>query len=479
MKEILMFNYIFSLLLLLVPGCVLAEQFAQPAEHKIVVLGLGGRAQGLLLQCLQCTPHIRVVAVCDDSGSDSLNWFTRNSLPKRATPSAGLAYKKIFEHTYLYPDTEDGIKQLFQDNPQVDAVFVTSSNEKHFRHLNAVLAHSQCKNIYIEKPLFRTLEEFQQFKVEKDDVNIAIGLTLRYANMTRIINDNLQEHHKELGTLKKMKSWERLSLGHGMTIIMMNWRRYISLSGGFLFEKSIHDLDLAFFFMRSLNASPEEIVINTHAAHRLYKKSQKDTLLENVAANDQLQQSIERWSGITFQRLINFVPDAIGGVDVLGTIENVFKDLPDDYNLKTSDIIPDHQRLSATCITAAGNAVEFELEVDMSGMRTQAERGIQFEFERGTVVVDIINSIMTITSQDGAVVTRDLQTNNSFHAGGDTYIAQLILGMLPADRYKATLDDEVVQLATLVGLVSEQQAVGKRKQGARIKKGDDNKWALQ
>jgi hypothetical protein len=231
--------------------------------------------------------------------------------------------------------------------------------------------------------------------------------------------------------------------------------------------------------MRSLNASPEEIVINTHAAHRLYKKSQKDTLLENVAANDQLQQSIERWSGITFQRLINFVPDAIGGVDVLGTIENVFKDLPDDYNLKTSDIIPDHQRLSATCITAAGNAVEFELEVDMSGMRTQAERGIQFEFERGTVVVDIINSIMTITSQDGAVVTRDLQTNNSFHAGGDTYIAQLILGMLPADRYKATLDDEVVQLATLVGLVSEQQAVGKRKQGARIKKGDDNKWALQ
>jgi hypothetical protein len=53
------------------------------------------------------------------------------------------------------------------------------------------------------------------------------------------------------------------------------------------------------------------------------------------------------------------------------------------------------------------------------------------------------------------------------------------LGVLPADRYKATFKDEVVQLATLMGLVSEQQAVGKRKQAAHIKKGNDDKWALQ
>jgi hypothetical protein len=473
-----MFYYLLSIFLMLIPVHFSAQVPPTATPHTIAILGLGGRSQYLLLECMQRNSKVRVVAVCDDHGRESLHWFA-SSLQRNASPLFVQAYRKVFEKTYLYPDTQEGIKQLFKEHPQVDTVFITSSNDKHLKHLNAVLSYSECKHIYIEKPLFRTLEELQNFKVEKDDVTISVGLTLRYANMTKIIVDALHEYQTQLGALQKIKSWERLNFGHAMTIIMMNWRRHISLSGGLLLEKSIHDLDLGLFFMHALGVDPEEVLINTEVAHRFFKKSQKKKILKSVAGDEQLRGMIAGWSGVAFQRSINFVADKQGYVDVAGTIEKVFEGFPDNDNFTNSDIIPDYHKLTATCKTGAGNSVAFELEVDLGGLRLQSERGIQFEFERGTVLVDIMNSVMTITMKNGSFVERDLHTNNSGHAGGDAYIAQLILGVLPENRYRATLKDDVVQLATLMGLVSEKQAVGQLKKGACIKKGNENKWSLQ
>lgn len=468
-----MFHYIVLCFVLFFSQCINAES----TEYTIAILGLGGRSHFLLLECMQQKSNIRIVAVCDDHGAASFNWFA-NSLQRRG--GMGLkTYLKMFDRTYLYPDTDEGIKKMFKDHPKLDAVFVTSSNDKHFRHLNAVLANSTCKNIYIEKPLFHTMDELQRFKVDRDDVNIAVGLTLRYSNMAKIVVETLQQYREQLGTVHKVKSWERLAIGHGMTIIMMNWRRSINLSGGFLLEKSVHDVDLSLFFMRALGIDPQEMIINTQAEHRLYKKSQKKRLIKAVMDDKDLQEAISRWIGVPFQRVINFVPDKNGYLDIPATIDKVFEDFPDNDNFKKSDIIPDHQVLSATCKTASGASVAYELEVDMSGLRTKSERGIYIECEHGTVLIDIMNSVMDIKLYDGTTRSIDLLTNNSMHAGGDAYIAQLILGMLPADRYKATLNDDVVQLATFMGLVSEQQAVGKCKQGAHIKKGADNKWTVQ
>lgn len=469
-----MFNKLLYLLFL--SPLLVMNASAQSPEHKIAILGLGGRSQYLLLECMKRNQNIRVVAVCDDYGNDSFGWFA-SSLKRNAGPMFAAAYQRVFERARLYPDTNEGLKQLFQDNPQLDSVFITSSNDKHFRHINAALAHSSCKNLYMEKPLFRTLEEFQQFKIPNDDVTISIGLTLRYANMTKIVVDSLKKHRAQLGELQKIKSWERLSFGHALTIIMMNWRRYISMSGGLLLEKSIHDLDLALFFMRALDVDLQEIVIDTQVAHRLFKKSQKKNLLKSIAADDRLRDAIAGWNGVAFQRAIRFVPDKKGYLDVEGTLNKVFEDFPDNDNFKNSDIIPDYHKLMATCVTAAGKSVAFELEVDLGGIRLESERGIQFEFEHGKAVVDIIGSTMRISGKDGILSTIDLQTNNSMHAGGDAYIAELILGILPESHYRATFNDEVVQLATIMGLVSEQQAVGKRAQGMRMQK-KNNRWLL-
>ena len=75
---------------------------------------------------------------------------------------------------------------------------------------------------------------------------------------------------------------------------MMNWRRYISLSGGFLFDKSIHDLDLALFFLQSLNINPEVINIKTETAHNLFKKSKKQTIIDQILNNQELNKKFNR-----------------------------------------------------------------------------------------------------------------------------------------------------------------------------------------
>lgn len=456
---------------------LLLSFYLHAAEHTIAILGLGGRAQYLLLECMRQNKHIRVVAICDDHAAASCNWFLY-TLQRDAGFMVADAYRRIFERAVIYPDTEEGLKKLFAEHTQLDSIFITSSNDKHYKHLTTALAHSQCKNIYIEKPLFRTLEEFQQFKGEREDVTISVGLTLRYANMTKIIVDTLQTYQQELGTLQKLKSWERLGIGHGLTIIMMNWRRYISRSGGLLLEKSIHDLDLSLFFIRALEGDCKEMVIDTHTAHRLFKKSQKKQLLKTISTDDQIRNAIGGWCGVAFQRAIPFAVNTQGYLDTAGTVENVFKDFPDNDNFNKSDIIPDYHKLMATYNTQSGKEITFELEVDMSSStRLRNERGLQFEFEHGTVMVDIMGSSMVITFDDKRTIPIDLKTNNSGHAGGDAYIAQLMMGTLADTHYRATFNDDVVQLATFAGLISEQQAVGKRTQHARIKK-INNRWAI-
>ena len=71
----------------------------------------------------------------------------------------------------------------------------------------------------------------------------------------------------------------------------------------------------------------------------------------------------------------------------------------------------------------------------------------------------------------------DLQTNYSAHANGDEYIAQAILGSSSKDQFVATFDDPIVQLANLMGLVSERQSLTKEYKKACLKK-QANQWTI-
>lgn len=449
-------NYFLVLLLSLMSACGSIFSVEQPSEFKIAILGLGGRGQYVLLECLKLNKNIHVMAVADNDAIDSLSFFL-NKLQQRKNVLLD-AYKNSFKDVALYPDTKEGLKQLFENHKDINMVFITSANYHHLRHLNDAIAYSSCKNIYMEKPIFKDLEEYNSFTLPDKDAHILIGLTLRYSTMTKIVVQKLQEYKNQLGALKQVRAWERLRFCQGLTSFMMSWRRYISLSGGLLLEKSIHDLDLALFFIHSLGVDLQEIVVTTESAHNCFKQSQKDKMLQEILYNDELKPTLIGRELAQFQRIVPFSFDQKKNIDWPTTMDAIFKGLPDNDNFDNVDIISDYHKLNATLKMSSGSPIDFELEVDLGGFKPKTERGMKFIFEHGDITIDVMKSDMKI-SLDGAIYEFDLQTNNSDHADGDEYIAQSILGTLLKEQYIATLNDPIVQLATMMGLISEQQSL--------------------
>ena len=426
------------------------------APLKLAVLGLGGRSNYLLLDCLKLTKNIQVVAVCDDNAHQSFDFFVNKLLIEGKDTDP---YKKLFANAIFYPDSMQGLQTLFENHKDIDQILITSANYHHSSHLKAALAYSPCKKIFIEKPLFRNLQEFTDFNLQDSESEILIGLTLRYSSMARIVVEKLQKHQKSLGTLKSVKAWERIRFSQALTSFMMSWRRYISLSGGLLLEKSIHDLDLALFFIQSLEGTSEDVHIRTQVAHNFFTNSHKQTIINEVLSNESLKKGLIRRDLSAFQRIINFSFNVDESIDWTATIDAIFAEFPESDDFTTSDIIPDYHRLNATINTRNGTTIDFELEVELGGFRTETIRGMNFVFEHGRVEIDVMKSILLITFDSGEVFEFDLLTNNTDHADGDICIAKTILGLPAEEHYTATFNDPVVQLATLLGLLSEQQAL--------------------
>jgi len=446
------------------------------SAFNIAILGLGGRSQYVLLECLQFNKNIRVVAIADDYAHDSLNFFL-NKLQQRHDPLLQ-AYSDSYKHAAIYPDTQEGLQKLFATHTDLDMVFITSANYHHSRHLGATLTYSSCKNIYMEKPLFKDLQEFTKYKLAGQEKDILIGLTLRYSSMAGIVVQNMQAYKTQLGRLQRVRAWERVKFCQGLTAFMMSWRRYISLSGGLLLEKSIHDLDLALFFISSLGIDPQEINVTTTSSHAFFNQSHKKNILHEMLHNDVLKKTLIGREFSPFQRFISFSFDQAGNIDWPLTLDAIFRGFPDDDTFDHADIIPDYHKLSALLMMPDGNSVDFELEVDLGGLRVQTERGMKFEFEGGHVTIDVMESMMKIILDENKVYQFDLKTNQSDHADGDAYIAQAILGILPQGQYNATFCDPIVQLATIMSLVSEQQSLSKKSTSTRLRK-LGNQWTLK
>lgn len=97
---------------------------AHEQELNIAILGLGGRAQDLLSECVNLKDvekkSIRVVAVCDEHAQDSLDFFMGNCLAQDLLGD----YQRMFEQAEIYPDNADGIQALFFEHPNLDCIFI-------------------------------------------------------------------------------------------------------------------------------------------------------------------------------------------------------------------------------------------------------------------------------------------------------------------------------------------------------------------
>lgn len=451
-----MLDFLRSLFLLF---CVLTIRFLEANELQVAIFGFGGRAQDVLAECVQLQQEtgrtMHVVAICDDHAKESYDFYVKNRLPAELSAH----YAHIFQSTNVYPDTEEGIQALLENHSDVDRIFITSPNNRHVAHLQAVLEHSPCKNIYLEKPLFKTIEEFFHFNHNLGDKNIQVGLTLRSANITTLAAEHLKTYKSRLGKLQKVHSWEHVNFGHGLSIVMMNWRRYISLSGGLLIEKSVHDLDLACFFMEAVDVHPKSVSITTNVQHNFYKKSHQQLITNRLLTQAEVRKCAAKWDQVPWQRIIHFSYDNQHNIDWKTTMDHFFEDFPENDDFYGSDIIPDTHTVHSHIQTISGDSVYFELNVKLNGFATQTERGCHLTFENGEVGIDMESSKMLVQIKENTSLEINLNTRGMRHAGGDVFVAHGILGTLPQGSHAAQFSDPSVQISSIIGLVSEYQAL--------------------
>ena len=398
---------------------------------SIIIMGFGGRAQWLLMKCLEQKNDIIVTAICDDKALECIEYMRRECdgpfLPVKNMYNAAINQAEFF------PDTPQGIQSMLQKYKEIDLIWVTSRNDRHFDHLTNALQHSSCKKIFMEKPLFRTLHEFDSFNSKMaEDRNIVIGLTLRYSSMAGIVSQQLKANKERLGALREVKAWERLSFTHALTAFVLGNRHFRSLWGGLLLEKSIHDIDLALFYISSIGFQPTRIILNTFTDNRFFTRSNQQQILNYCGDNSVLKKKVSE----------------------------VLESYPITGQFNTSDLIPDYHRFSASLFASGSEPVKFEVETDMSSYRSTMDRGTTMTFENGVVQVDVMASRMTIKLNDGTILNYELNTLHGGHADGDQYVVSAILNDEPIDNhFRATIFDPVVQLATIIALVSEEQAL--------------------
>lgn len=440
-------------LVLLLSACKI---IATDAPFNIVIIGLGSRSQDVLLECFRFNKNIRVVAACDDHAQESHQFYLENLIREKHEDLE--VFKQCFANTKIYADSEVELKKLFKKHTDIDAVFITSANQHHARHLNTVQRYCACDNVYMEKPLFKTLDEYMDFSYTSNS-DVLIGLTLRYSSMAKIVSTQLKLFKDKLGALHNVHAWEYVKFCQGVANFMMSWRRHISLSGGFLLEKCVHDLDLAFFFMNALGIEPQRVTLATKASHELYYKDNKERIVHEIMHNPVLNKSFTGREHAAFERSIPFSFDAHGSVNWVAVLDDIFADFPQGNNFKQADIIPDTQQIKATIMPQDGKPIDFQLDVTMAQFIPNTIRGMKLSFEHGLVEIDVMQSIMKIILASGDAYTFDLHTLNSDHADGDAYIARAILGMEDEDQIIATFHDPIVQFANLFALVSEKQAL--------------------
>jgi myo-inositol 2-dehydrogenase / D-chiro-inositol 1-dehydrogenase len=221
-----------------------------PAVHaagtdvlKIGLIGCGGRGTGAASQALRADPHVKLTALADVF-EDRLDLSLR-SLAKLDDVSAKVDVPAERRFTGF-----DGYKQLIDSD--VDVVLLVTPPG--FRPIHYKYAVEKGKHIFMEKPhavdatgIRSVLESVK--KAKEKNLCVVSGFTYRYHAPKREMMKRI--HDGMIGDVQVMHStyltgelWYR---GHEdktpMEYQLRNWYYYTWLSGDFLVEQHIHNID--------------------------------------------------------------------------------------------------------------------------------------------------------------------------------------------------------------------------------------------
>jgi 1,5-anhydro-D-fructose reductase (1,5-anhydro-D-mannitol-forming) len=147
------------------------------------------------------------------------------------------AYAKEHAIPFAYSDAGK-----FLADPRIDAVYVSTTNERHYR--DSVDAAKAGKHVLCEKPMALNLKHAHEMIAACDEAKVVLGVNhhMRCMETHRAIRDVLRA-----GTLGKIVL-TRIFFGVGLPEEAKRWRaRSVESGAGVFLDLSVHDADLIRF----------------------------------------------------------------------------------------------------------------------------------------------------------------------------------------------------------------------------------------
>ncbi len=219
-----------------------AAHAAEDNTLKIGLIGCGGRGTGAAAQALTADPNTKLIAVADafkEKAEESLK-----NIQRRKPDQVDVPPERIF-------DGFDGYQKVIDSG--VDVVLLAASPHFRPKHLRASIEAG--KHVFAEKPVavdapgVRSVLETTELAKQKN-LSVVSGLCWRYETntleMMRRLHDGTIGDITDLNTTRYGGGvWVR-PRKEGMTEMqyqMTNWYYYTWLSGDFIAEQFVHELD--------------------------------------------------------------------------------------------------------------------------------------------------------------------------------------------------------------------------------------------
>ncbi|MTI18077.1 Gfo/Idh/MocA family oxidoreductase [Rhodobacteraceae bacterium RKSG542] len=182
---------------------------------------------------------------------------------------------------------------LAEEKP--DVLLIGSPNFLHLEHLKAA-RESDTPKIFCEKPVVISEEETFQLldlmQKHNGHERVMVGLVLRYSPLYVALRE--AQANGQLGEVVSIEASEHIGPYHG-SFFMRDWRRFTSLSGGFMLEKCCHDLDL---YQGLVGARPAKIA--SFGGRRIFRPENRPADFKGFPQPDTAR-SIDpfspRWNG--------------------------------------------------------------------------------------------------------------------------------------------------------------------------------------
>ncbi|MCF6175318.1 MAG: Gfo/Idh/MocA family oxidoreductase [Victivallaceae bacterium] len=198
--------------------------------HNIVVVGAGGRC-GALLPLFAERDDCNIVAIIEknkDNHQKVKGWLDKYECKET------LLLETLEELSEVSLFKKDQISQY-------DMAFIFTPEWTHADIFEQLVSANF--NVFIEKPLATTKEEVLKIEelTQKTDRVVQVGFVMRYSPFYQTVKQTVDSG--KLGQLVMIEMSERLLPIHGASN-RRRWHRLIKNTGGFLNEKSSHDLDM-------------------------------------------------------------------------------------------------------------------------------------------------------------------------------------------------------------------------------------------